>query len=176
MNTLKFVLPAILSAALLFGCAGESVVKPGEEGGAGTGATTEQGAQGIPLGQEGALPAEALDDPSSPLSKRIVYFDFDSSQVKPEYLDLVTLHGQFLAANPGVHVKLEGHTDERGTREYNVGLGERRAQAVERLLLLQGATRDQVELVSYGEELPAAMGHDEQSWSLNRRVELNYNR
>lgn len=174
MNTVKSVVPVLLSAALLFGCAGEAVVKPGEEGAPGTGVQTEQGARGIPLGEEGALPAEALNDPNSPLAKRTIYFDFDSSQVKPEYLDLVTLHGQFLAANPGVRVKLEGHADERGTREYNVGLGERRGQAVERLLLLQGAAREQIELVSYGEELPVAMGHDEQSWSLNRRVELNY--
>ncbi|MGD8498715.1 MAG: OmpA family protein, partial [Chromatiales bacterium] len=83
-------------------------------------------------------------------------------------------HGQFLASNPQQQLRLEGHTDERGTREYNIGLGERRAGAVEQVLLLQGVSRDQIEKVSYGEELPVSLGQDEESWSLNRRVELNY--
>jgi peptidoglycan-associated lipoprotein len=83
-------------------------------------------------------------------------------------------HGNFIAANGEVEVRLEGHTDERGSREYNIALGDRRAQSVRRVLLFQGASTDQIDTVSYGEEKPAVEGHDEAAWSKNRRVELVY--
>jgi len=104
----------------------------------------------------------------------IVYFDYDQADIKPEYNQMLEAHGRFLAMNPNAQVRLEGHTDERGSREYNIGLGEQRAQSVRRVLLLQGATAAQVSTVSYGEERPAATGSDEESWRLNRRVELVY--
>jgi peptidoglycan-associated lipoprotein len=87
---------------------------------------------------------------------------------------MLTAHAQYLTTNPGASVRLEGHADETGSREYNIGLGERRAQAVRRILMLQGASASQLTTVSYGEERPAALGSDEESYSLNRRVELVY--
>jgi len=103
-----------------------------------------------------------------------VYFDFDSSEIKGEGTDIVAAHAKYLTANPNTRVRLEGHTDERGSREYNIGLGERRAQAVRRALLLQGAADAQISTVSYGEERPAVPGHDEAAWAKNRRVEFVY--
>ena len=103
-----------------------------------------------------------------------MYFDFDSAEIKGEGTDIVAAHAKYLAANPATRVRLEGHTDERGSREYNIGLGERRAQAVRRALLLQGAADTQISTVSYGEERPAVAGHDETAWAKNRRVEIVY--
>jgi len=108
------------------------------------------------------------------LAHRILYFDFDSSEIKGEGPGIVAAHARYLAANPTVRVRLEGHTDERGSREYNIGLGERRAQAVRRALLLQGATETQLSTVSYGAERPAAAGSNEAAWAQNRRVEIVY--
>ncbi len=115
-----------------------------------------------------------LDNPASPLSTKVIYFAFDSSAVEPQYEAVIAAHGAYLAANSGVSIIVEGHADERGTREYNVALSERRANTVQNLLALQGASANQTEAVALGEEKPVAMGHDESSWSLNRRVELIY--
>ena len=117
---------------------------------------------------------DAIDDAASPLSQRLIYFEFDDSSVKQEFHDLLTWHGRYLASNPDMKLRLEGHTDERGTREYNIALGERRSQSVRRLLMFQGAADAQLEVISYGEEKPAAYEHDENAWSQNRRVELVY--
>ena len=116
----------------------------------------------------------AINDPSSPLNQKIIYFDFDQSSILPEYMEVVNNHAQYLSDYPDIKVRLEGHADERGSREYNIALGERRAESVRRLLLLQGVGANQVSMISYGEELPAALAHDEESWALNRRVELVY--
>lgn len=105
---------------------------------------------------------------------KVIYFDYDSSEVKADSQSVVTAHADYLLAHPGTQVTLKGHTDERGSREYNIGLGERRAKAVEQLLILKGVPSRQVETVSLGEEQPAEFGHDESAWSLNRRVELTY--
>lgn len=104
----------------------------------------------------------------------IVYFEYDSSRISDQALALLTRHGQFATRFSNVSVRLEGHTDERGSREYNVGLGERRAQAVKQALGLQGIPEGRMTTVSYGEERPAAQGSGESSWSRNRRVELRY--
>jgi peptidoglycan-associated lipoprotein len=172
----------VLSFSILGGCATEVGKEVGAEGqpsgpeqgvepgGVGTASSTNT----TPLGKDRDLQLDALHDPQSPLSVRIVYFDFDSHQVSAEGVDVINAHGRFLANNPNQRVRLEGHADERGSREYNLGLGEQRAQAVSQLLKLQGVGADQIELISYGEELPAAFGHDEESWQLNRRVELVY--
>jgi peptidoglycan-associated lipoprotein len=108
------------------------------------------------------------------LDKRIVYFDFDKSEVRAQDMDLINAHARYLAANPQQKVRVEGHTDARGTREYNIGLGERRGQSVRRLLMVQGAADTQVLTVSFGEERPAAEGDDETAFAQNRRVELVY--
>ena len=108
------------------------------------------------------------------LSKRVVYFDFDRADIRADSQSVVAAHARYLAGNPAQKVRLEGHADERGSREYNIGLGERRGQAVRRALLLQGVAELQLSTVSYGEERPAAAGSDEQAYSLNRRVEIVY--
>jgi peptidoglycan-associated lipoprotein len=105
---------------------------------------------------------------------KIIYFDFDKSEIRPEFADIVTTAAHLLTTNTSLKLKLEGNTDNRGTREYNIGLGERRAQAVRRALLLQGVAESQVATVSFGAERPAAEGDDESAWSRNRRVELVY--
>ncbi|MDO6562566.1 peptidoglycan-associated lipoprotein Pal [Amphritea sp. 1_MG-2023] len=104
----------------------------------------------------------------------IFYFDFDQTQVKAEAAAALRGHAKYLVANPSATVVLEGHADERGTREYNMALGERRAQAIARVLTVNGVSSSQIELVSFGEEKPVVMGHNDSSWAQNRRVELKY--
>lgn len=104
----------------------------------------------------------------------VIYFDFDQSDLRPEYSDLLARHAANLSNNRRAAVRLEGHTDERGSREYNIGLGERRSQSVRRLLLIQGASAEQISTVSFGEERPAAFGSDDEAHQLNRRVEISY--
>jgi peptidoglycan-associated lipoprotein len=122
---------------------------------------------GTALGSE----AEAI---RALLSQIIIYFDYDSSEIRPDFTRMIQAHARQLGANPNLRVRLEGHADDRGSREYNIALGERRAQAVRQALQLQGAGAAQLSTVSYGEERPMALGHDEASWAKNRRVELVY--
>lgn len=105
---------------------------------------------------------------------KIVYFDFDSYVVKPEFQSVIEAHARYLSANKTRKVAIEGSTDERGGREYNLALGQKRSEAVRRALALLGVADSQVEAVSFGEEKPAAPGHDEASWAMNRRAEFNY--
>ena len=116
----------------------------------------------------------SLDDPQSLLAVRIIYFEYDSSDIKSEDRATIEAHAAYLVANPNTNVTLEGHADERGSREYNLALGERRAQTVKRQMTLLGASPNQISTVSYGEERPAIEGHDDYSWSQNRRVEIIY--
>lgn len=136
-------------------------------------ASTDDGSRSAAEDQ-GAIQSDPFSDPASMLSKRTVYFDFDSSEIKPADRDIITAHAQYLLSHPDEKVVLEGHTDERGTREYNIALGERRAKAVSQLMVLQGVPQSQIDMVSFGEERPVAPGHDESAWSLNRRVEILY--
>lgn len=117
---------------------------------------------------------ELLEQPDTPLASRVIYFSYDSAKVTDESMALLESHGNFMAETGNVFVRLEGHADERGSREYNIALGDRRAQSVRRILLFQGASSDQIETVSYGEEQPAEIGHSEVIWDKNRRVELVY--
>ena len=118
--------------------------------------------------------AEILSDTSSPLSQRVFYFGFDSSSVNTDDRDVLSQHADFLLSHPELTVTLEGHADERGSREYNLALGERRAKGIERLFSLLGVAKSQQDVVSFGEERPTSLGHDEGSWRYNRRVELLY--
>jgi peptidoglycan-associated lipoprotein len=120
----------------------------------------------------GATGTNPLRDPSSPLSRRIVYFDFDSYVVKDEYKTMVEAHGRYLQANRNARMTIQGSTDERGSREYNIALGQRRADALKKLLILYGATEIQIETVSFGKEKPRREGHDETAWAENRRDEI----
>ena len=166
---------AVLPLALLAACASTPEEQASTaDSGAQAPMTSGDGAQSIGAGGMGGAGMNPLDDPNSLLSKRVIYFDFDKSDIRPEFRDIVQAHATYLSQNANVSVTLEGHTDERGSREYNIGLGERRANAVKNVLMLQGASGSQIETVSYGEERAVAMGHDEQSWSQNRRVEIVY--
>jgi peptidoglycan-associated lipoprotein len=168
----------LMAVALLFsGCGGKAT--KGDAGapvveGTGAGYGESGGAQTAGAREGGAWSGSQLDDPNSPLSTRTLYFDFDQSAVRPEYRDIVLAHAEYLSANPNVSVTLEGHTDERGSREYNIALGERRARAVKDMMTAHGAPASQISTISYGEERPAVLGSDEGAWSRNRRVEIVY--
>lgn len=171
----KLLLPALL-AALLAGCGttptSDSAAAPVESRGtpsAGPGVATVT----APTIDGSGLPKE-LTDPQSVLSKRSVYFDLDKYEVKGEYKDLVAAHAKFLTNNRQFKMLIQGNTDERGSHEYNLSLGQKRADAVKKSLLLLGAKEDQVESVSLGEEKPKAEGHDEAAWSKNRRADMLY--
>ncbi len=118
--------------------------------------------------------ADPLNDPNSPLAKRSVYFDFDSYTVKPDYQGMLGAHAKYLGANKGRKILIQGNTDERGTSEYNLALGQKRAEAVRRSLASMGVPDAQMEAVSLGKEKPKATGHDEASWAENRRADINY--
>ena len=123
--------------------------------------------------ESGRLPA-VLTDPKSILSKRSVYFDYDSYEVKSEYKDLVTAHAKFLAENRQFKMLIQGNTDERGSREYNLALGQKRADAIRKMLSLLGVAEGQLESVSLGEEKPKNEGHNESAWAENRRGDMLY--
>lgn len=118
--------------------------------------------------------ATMLRDPASPLSKRSVHYDFDSFEIRSEYRDLVEAHARFLSDNPKYKLRVEGNCDERGSTEYNLALGQRRADSVKRALSLLGVSPNRIEAVSYGEEKPKALGKDEDSYAENRRSDLIY--
>ncbi len=117
---------------------------------------------------------DEINDPNSPLANRVVYFDYDSSAVREEDQATLEAHAAYLGDNPNVTIRLIGHTDERGSREYNLALGERRALSIRQILMLQGASIQQFQVTSFGEERPQAEGFDESAWQQNRRVELIY--
>ncbi len=134
--------------------------------------SSEDGAQTYGAEDDSGPAFSQLDDPQSPLSVRTIYFEYDSSEISSDYRSTVEAHSLYLQQNPSTSVILEGHGDERGSRESNLALGERRAKAVKQQMLLLGANSNQIRLVSYGEERPASDGHDESSWQQNRRVEI----
>jgi peptidoglycan-associated lipoprotein len=138
------------------------------------GAYTGGDAQTSGMRQGGAWAGNPLDNPDSPLYTKVIYFDFDQSDIRPEYHDMLRAHADYLIQNGQTILTIEGHADERGSREYNIALGERRAKAVVRFLEAQGVSGGQLNTVSYGEERPADTGYGEASWSLNRRAELVY--
>jgi peptidoglycan-associated lipoprotein len=167
------LLLTMLSVMLvLMGCQKHAVKEPPPA------ATTEQGGAATPgletngVGQ-GTATAEGAAGQQGGINVRIIYFDFDNAEIRPEYRDTIGAHARRLSGTTQ-RVRLEGHTDERGSREYNIGLGERRAQAVRKALMLLGVSDGQIATVSYGEERPAVQGSDEEAWAKNRRVEIVY--
>lgn len=162
----------IVSTALLGAC-GSNEVRDTEV----RDATVNQSAVVQPVTIDGVQDGSAIDPNSiagrAPL-ERVIYFDYNQSELRPEFLDIVAQHGRFLAENPEGQVRLEGHTDERGTREYNIALGERRANTIARMLQLQGVNVSQTRSVSYGEELPVDDAHNNDAWAKNRRVNIIY--
>jgi peptidoglycan-associated lipoprotein len=115
-----------------------------------------------------------LTDPSNVLSKRSVYFDFDSNAVKDEYRGMLQAHSRYLNDNRSSNIKIEGNCDERGSREYNLALGQRRAEAVKKVMTVLGVGDNRIETVSFGEEKPKNPGHDEAAWAENRRADIRY--
>ncbi len=156
----------------LAGCTSPTIPDPGmtdATAGSGGADTDGYGNAGLDGGEE-----IVYDDPSAGELSHIIYFDFDSSEVRAMDTDTIARHAVLISGNMRTSVRLEGHADERGSREYNIGLGERRAQAVRRLLLLQGVAAGQISTVSFGEERPADDGSGEAAWARNRRVEIAY--
>lgn len=147
----------------------EAVVDPN----AGSGQQTQPADQGTGLSEPGAYSAADLDSDSC-LMQRVIYFDFDQDLLRPEYQAVVACHTKYLRDRPGAKMSLEGHADERGTREYNLGLGERRSNAVASAFSGSGADAGRINPVSYGEERPLCLDSDESCWSKNRRVEIVY--
>jgi peptidoglycan-associated lipoprotein len=147
-----------------------------DKSGPGAGPSTPPGTDPRAVARVDTTPKglDPLNDPASPLSKRSIYFDFDSFVVKPEFQATVEAHGKFLVANANRRVTIEGNADERGSREYNLALGQKRAEAVKSRLRLLGVPESQMETVSFGEEKPVATGADEAAWAQNRRADLNY--
>ena len=176
----RYLMVAAL-AAVLAGCGSNVKLDPPIQG-SGADATATQGvgagAAGAGAGQSTVTQVQAGPagaDAAGPAGVgRVIYFDFDSFTVKPEYQGLVDQHARFLQGNRGRSVAVEGHTDERGSREYNLALGQKRAEAVRRALTLVGASDAQVEAVSFGEEKPAVAGSSEDAYAKNRRVEIRY--
>ncbi len=160
---------AIAASALLFAGCSSTGKKDGE------GASVEDhGAATSGASQGGAWSGNPLDNPDSLLYTKTIYFDYDQSSIRSEFIDVLRAHAAYLNANPSVGVTVEGHADERGSREYNIALGERRANAVKDFLQAEGVSGSQLNTVSYGEERPVSMGNDETSWAENRRAVLAY--
>jgi peptidoglycan-associated lipoprotein len=144
---------------------GQAVAPAGS--GASTGASPTDDGRAQPLGDASGQGAAGAGSVGT-----TVYFDFDSAEIKPEFQALIAAQGKHLVQGGTLRLRLEGNTDERGSPEYNIGLGERRAQAVKKALALQGGRADQLVTVSYGEERPAVEGHTEEAWAKNRRVDI----
>jgi peptidoglycan-associated lipoprotein len=163
-----FALLAVAGMLALAGCASGPKNQAAMAGSASSAASTS-GAMGAGMGNGEAMGGPSAG-PQSNYQNRTVYFDFNESVVKPEYFQLLKAQAAYLVAHPDASVVLQGYTDERGTLEYNVALGSRRAAAVQNFLELQGVSGSQMKMISYGESYPADPGHDEDAWSQNRRV------
>src|SRR2546423_4077272 len=168
---------AAAAAALLAACSSTPLNTPAPV----ATATPTSTAPAAPSPSAGTAPAPSRAtlpdylDPNSPISgKRSVYFDFDDFTIKNEYTDVVALHGKYLNPKPALHIRIEGNADERGSAEYNLALGQKRAEAVVRALKAYGIKDTQVEAVSFGSENPKPAGHDEAAWTRNRRPDLVY--
>lgn len=157
----KILAATVAASALLSGCSSVSLDESAKEGTL-SGETTATKA------------VNPFEDASNPLSRRAIYFGFDSYDVSPEYAAIVEAHAKWLADHPNVHVIVQGNTDERGGREYNLALGQKRSEAVRQRMQLLGVSPDSVEAVSFGKEKPVATGHDEAAWSQNRRADIVY--
>jgi len=162
-----------LVALLAAGCGGNTMPDPDADDGMMMDGSDSADTDGF--GDDSMSGGEFFDDEfGDDELTMVIYFGFDQSTLPPEAADLLQRHADALANDSRSQIRLEGHADERGSREYNIGLGERRSQAVRSLLLIQGASAGQISTVSFGEERPAAFGSDEESYELNRRVEIKY--
>jgi len=173
----KLALTGLL-AVLLAACAGEQVKESPASAPVIQTAAPAKPAPATTLRTVAPKPAAVnpLTDPGNILAKRSVYYHYDTYSVEPEFQPILKAHAGYLREHPGASVVIEGNCDERGSREYNLALGQRRADGVEKIMVLLGASAKQIETVSFGEEKPKATGHDESSWSQNRRGDIVYKR
>lgn len=164
----------IFMICLLAACASQKTQPTAEVVDRSMGSGDDSYAAGSGLASGDGATFHPLQDPSSILSQRSVYYDYDSYTVKNEYRELVLAHARYLRDNPNAGVLLQGNTDDRGSREYNLALGQRRADNVKNMMTLAGARDAQIESVSLGEEKPRAMGNNESAWAENRRTDILY--
>jgi len=180
MNMNKKVVSVLIGVALvsLVGCASKEAAKDApvetRTPAAASATTPSTAGSTTPAPAQTNLAVNPLKDPSNILSTRIIYFDYDLDSVKGEYQAIVQAHAKYLSENRSRKIRLEGHADERGSREYNMALGQRRADAVRKANNLLGVANDRMETVSFGEDKPRAAGSDDAAWSQNRRVEIVY--
>ncbi len=169
MKTLAVVSTVVLGLAVS-GCTSKgSGYKSKAGAGAGSSDVSTQG-----IGERDQFDVSSLTDPASLSAHNTFYFGFDQYNIATEDFPVLGAHARYLKGHSSAKVRVEGHTDERGSREYNVGLGERRAKAVQQYLVSEGVSPDQIAVVSYGEEKPAANGHDESAYRLNRRAVIEF--
>lgn len=182
---LMLVMVLLAAAVAVTACGGNKNVRGGGGGMPPAGMQGSNNGQSSGMGQRRDIDVRGLEgipqedrhlftDPNNPLSTRSIYFPLDSSSIPSKYSQAIQAHAQYLANHHSVHLRLEGNTDERGSREYNVALGERRADSVKQALVLSGASAGQVTTISYGEERPAKLGHTEAAYAKNRRVDFIY--
>lgn len=176
---MKMKIPAILIAssfALLLGaCASQQAAETPQPAPAPQPQATAPAPapQAQPV-QQPAMAMNPLHDPNSILAKRSIYFDFDRSNVKPEFNALVEAHAGYMNSHPSAMIRVEGNCDERGSREYNLALGQRRADSLRKAMVILGVSDKRIETISWGEEKPRALGHDEAAWAQNRRDDIIY--
>ena len=174
LKTRLYFLTGLMAAFMLVsGCSSTGDVQ--DEGAAGAQVEDRDGAaETTGMSGGGAWTGSALENPDSPLYTKVIYFDFDVSTIRSEYVDTLRAHADYLINNPSAMVTIEGHCDERGSREYNIGLGEQRANAVQQFFETEGVSASQINTISYGEERPEDPGHSEAAWAMNRRAVLSY--
>lgn len=165
----RFILAALICTLGIAACAKKQETKPAPPPAQ---TAPPPPAKPQPVQSSGFTPADLESNPC--LRQRTIYFDFDKSTIKPQFDSIIACHAKYLQDRPNAQVRLEGNTDERGTRSYNLGLGERRAKAVESALEADGASADQITVISYGEERPVCREHTEACWAKNRRTEIDY--
>lgn len=179
VGTTKWLVASALSTALVLSACGgdDSTIRPEDNVNNQTVYTdtvNQDGVQTDRVDDNAALNAEDLMGDDLLRQTRVVYFDYDSSQIREQDRSVLQAHARFLRSNPQIKARLEGHADERGSREYNLGLGQRRANAARQFMMLTGVAGTQLQPISYGEEKPVSYSHDESSWQKNRRVEIVY--
>ena len=174
---MKKILLSLALASLLAACGSQEVKKdvPVADRTTGTQKPAQTGATSTTTPtQQPAIAANPLKDPANILSKRSVYFDFDSNAVKDEFRPVVQAHSKYMVDKRDAKIRIEGNCDERGSREYNLALGQRRAESVKKTMTVLGVAESRIETVSFGEEKPANAGHDEAAWAQNRRADIKY--
>lgn len=174
MNKYSRILAVVGLAATLGACAPTAqTIKPSSQGNGASASGSEQGQANAMQGQ-GEMSSSQLNNPASPLSKRTIYFAFNSSAIAPQYTSIISAHAKYLSMHPTTTIKLEGNTDDRGSHTYNMALGQRRALAVAKLMELQGVQANQIDIISYGEDNPVCLQQNESCWKENRRVNIVY--